>query len=470
MKSTVLIIGAGPAGLSAGLLLARDGYQVHIYESHKEYVGGLSRTERYRDYHFDIGGHRFFTKDPAVEKFWKEILKDDFLKRKRLSRIYYKKKFFNYPLKLSDIFLKMSPLENTILLFSLLKSKIFPPAQQDNLENWIISRFGKKLYLTFFKSYTEKVWGVQCHKLSANWAAQRINNLSITEILTSAVKRIFKRQDSKAKSLIQEFDYPKKGPGMLWEKVRDEIVNLGGEVHMGQKVVEVHKISEKWKLKLESAADSPEGEHVISSAPLATFIRSLRPAPPRELTAHLDSFTYRGFITVAIMFQGEQSFPDNWIYIHEPKVKVARIQNYRNWSEWMTPGPEYICYGLEYFCQENDSFWNKKDEELFKIALSELRILKLNYEKKGLDFKVIRSAKAYPVYDLEYEKRLQKTIDFTQADPTLHLVGRSGLHRYNNQDHSIKTAMITVENIKKGKKVYNPWNVNQDAEYIESSP
>jgi len=468
MKPTVLIIGAGPAGLSAGLLLARDGYKVHIYEAHKSYVGGLSRTERYNNYHFDIGGHRFYSKDRDVEKFWKDILKEDFLKRKRLSRIYYKKKFFNYPLKLSDIFLKMSPIENTILLLSLLKSKVLPPAKKDNLENWIISRFGEKLYLTFFKSYTEKVWGVKCHELSSDWAAQRINNLSITKILRSAIQRLLKKDDSRTKSLIQEFDYPKKGPGMLWEKVRDEIIQLGGEVHMGQKVIKAHKVSEKWVLNLANSSFSPEGGHIISSAPLSTFIQSLCPAPPKEVTADLGAFSYRGFITVAIMFKGKQSFPDNWIYIHEPKVKVARIQNYRNWSEWMTPGPEYICYGLEYFCQENDDFWNKKDEELFEIALNELRILKLKYEQEELDFKVIRSAKAYPVYDLNYDKRLRKTMNFIQSDSTLHLVGRSGLHRYNNQDHSVKTAMLTVKNIQNGKKIYNPWNVNQDAEYIES--
>jgi protoporphyrinogen oxidase len=470
MKKTIIIIGAGPAGLTSALLLIKANYRVIVYESDPLYVGGLSRTVKQNGFRFDIGGHRFFTKEKSVRDFWEKILGDDLRKTKRISRILYKKKFLSYPLEMTNLLLKLNPIETLSMAFSFLKAKIFksPKSVEPNFENWIISQFGKKLYDAFFKSYTEKVWGIDCTKISSDWAKQRINGLSISALIKKSIFQILKIKDSSVKSLIEEFDYPIHGPGMLWEKVSKEFIAHGGQLIMGVKVQNIKYENNKWIAILPDNQSSEPADDLISSAPLGELLQGIIPSPPQPILQAASHFHYRGFITVALFFKGTNDFPDNWLYVHDTRVKVGRIQNYKNWSTDMTPGPDYVCYGLEYFCQENDSFWQLTEDELFELAKKELQILGIKYTLDELSFSIIRCPFAYPVYDLNYKARLKEVRIFLSEYSNLHLVGRCGLHRYNNQDHSIKTAMLTVENIKLGFKQFDPWLVNQDAEYIET--
>lgn len=470
MKETIIIIGAGPAGLTSAYLLAQAGYKVIVYESEREYVGGLSRTVNHKNFKIDVGGHRFFSKDPEVKKFWSSFLGEDFTIKKRSSKIFYNNQFFKYPLSLPELIGKTNPFLSFIILLSYAKSQLFPPKTTDNYENWMIKHFGRKLYLLFFKSYTEKVWGIPCDKISPDWAIQRINNLNIKSIFLSLLTPLKMSHNKNIKSLIEEFEYPRLGPGMLWEKVRDEVLLMGGEIHLNSPVMGAYYDSstKKWEVTLSSGTKSPLADHLISSIPLKHILEKLTPAPPELLMRDIGTLSYREFVTIAIMFKGPSPFPDNWIYIQDGNVRVARIQNYKNWSSSMVPGPKYVSLGLEYYCQENDDFWTMMDSQLFKFALSELEILKIPYTTDELDYKVIRAKNAYPIYDLDYREKILNIQKHVNQIPNLHLVGRAGLHRYNNQDHSIKTAMLTCENIKLKFKKYDPWMVNQDAEYIES--
>lgn len=471
MKKTIIVIGAGPAGLTSALLLAQEGHQVIIYESDAEYVGGLSRTVSHEGFRIDLGGHRFFSKDQEVINFWRQILKEDLLVKKRLSRIFFNNKYFKYPLKITDLVSKLNIFETIKILASYSLSQLFPPKEENNFENWMIKRFGKKLFNYFFKSYTEKIWGINSHEISSDWAAQRINNLNIKTLFLSFITQVAPSKKIQIKSLIDEFEYPRLGPGMMWEKVRDEFLKAGGCILMGQNVskTKFDKASKKWTITTSSGETSVSADHLINSAPLAVFLQKMSPAPPDELLRELSLFSYRSFLTVAIMFKGDNPFIDHWIYIQDEKVKVARIQNYKNWSIEMVPRTSDVCLGLEYYCQEGDEFWSQTDQKLFELALKELEYLKIPFSKTELDYKVIRCNNAYPIYDLNYKARIGNIKNFINTHPTFHPVGRAGLHRYNNQDHSIKTAILTYKNIINNCKKYDPWNVNQDAEYIEET-
>lgn len=472
MNKKVIIIGAGPAGLTSGLILARNGFAVQIYEADPQYVGGLSKTVQHKGFRIDIGGHRLYSKDKNVQKFWQEILKENLLTRKRVSRIFYKKKFLKYPLKPLDILLNVNLFESLSFLFSYIKSRFTFNKKLHNFENWIISNFGEELYEAFFKGYTEKVWGMDCRDISSDWAVQRINNLNIGTLIKSFVLDCFGMKDQNIKSLIDQFEYPIHGPGMLWETVREEIENLGGQVILGKKVLKSYfdDVSSQWSIHLSDGTQSICAEHLINTAPLKEFILGIQSEKVDTIRKDLNDFRHRAFITIAIMFKGQNTFPDNWLYINDNKVKVGRIQNFGNWSPHMVPGPDYVCYGMEYFCEKGDELWSKTDTDFFEMALKELDILQLPYTNEELDFKVIRCPNAYPVYDLKYAERLLRIKNFTDLFPNLHLIGRSGLHRYNNQDHSIKTAMIVCENILLNEKRFDPWRINQDAEYLEKIP
>lgn len=460
MKKKVAIIGAGPAGLTSGLLLAKAGLEVIIYEADPQYVGGLSKTVIHNGFRFDIGGHRFFSKDEEIRSFWQNLLGDDLLINKRSSKIYYKKKLLNYPLDFKDIFVKLGIRDLASFSYSWLISRTVKKTKPTTFESWMISRFGQNLYEAFFRSYTEKVWGRKCSEISSDWADQRIQNLSVTSI----IKNIFKQAE--VKSLISSFDYPKLGPGMLWEKVAKDFRTQGGRLVMGTKVTSLKKRNDNWLIETEN--ESINVDHVISSMPLGPMLSILEDVPQDILnTAKL--FEYRSFITVAIMFKGENPFNEQWIYIQEPTLKVGRIQNYKNWSPYLVPNSDDVCLGLEYFCQEGDDFWKLTDSELLELAKSELKILNIAGNEDIVDFMVIRQKYAYPVYDLQYKERLQKIKTFLKTQKNLYCVGRSGLHRYNNQDHSIKTAMLVCENILTNKDLYDPWLVNQDAIYQEEN-
>ncbi len=474
---SVAIIGAGPAGLTAAYLLGKAGVRVTVFEADPQYVGGISRTVKYNGFHFDIGGHRFFSKSRQVEEFWTEILPNDMLDRPRSSRIYYRSRMFSYPLKPFEALRKLGVLESILCVLSFLKIKLRPIRNPVSFQDWVTNQFGERLFNIFFKTYTEKVWGMSCREISADWAAQRIKGLS----LYSALKNAFfsgrgRPKKEMIKTLIDSFRYPRKGPGMMWEACAEKVKDQGGLILMGQRVRELswHESTGTWIVNAEAvrAGDGPASvscTHVISSAPMRELARSLRPALSEKARRSAESLRYRDFLTVTLILRGKELFDDNWIYIHDPSVKVGRIQNFKSWSPEMVPDPDYGCYGLEYFCFEGDGLWISRDEDLIVLARRELEQIGLGRNHEFVGGTVVRQEKAYPVYDEHYQGHVEEVrSEIENRMPTLHLVGRNGMHKYNNQDHAIMTAMLTTENILAGSRVYDVWQVNQDAEYHEA--
>ncbi len=474
-QTTVSIIGAGPAGLTAAYLLSKHGVSVNVLEADPQYVGGISRTARYKGFHFDIGGHRFFSKSKEVEDFWTEILPNDMLDRPRSSRIFYNGKFFAYPLKGGEALFKLGVFEATRCVLSYMKARAFPVKKPRNFEEWVTNQFGSRLFGIFFRTYTEKVWGMSCKEISADWAAQRIKGLSLsTAILNAVWKPKPKNKGAVIKTLIDTFRYPRLGPGLLWEACAEKIKAQGGTIEMGRKVTGLRYDSDakKWHVTHTAADGSTStdtAEHVISSAPMKQLVNSITPTPSAAAIDAANKLKYRDFLTVALVVKDKDQFNDNWIYIHDPGVKVGRVQNFKSWSPFLVPDPSLNCYGLEYFCFEGDGLWNSTDDDLIALAKTELAKIGLAKPEDVVDGCVVRQPKAYPVYDDDYATHVKTIRDELAAKyPNLHLVGRNGMHKYNNQDHAMMTAMLCVENIRAGKQVFDLWEVNQDAEYHES--
>ena len=473
----VAVIGAGPAGLTAGYLLSKQGLRVAIIEKDTRYVGGISRTVEHEGYRFDIGGHRFFSKSQQVVDLWNEILPDDFIQRPRMSRIYYEGRFYSYPLRAFEALRNLGIWRSTTCMVSYGLSKLFPIKNVRSFEDWTSNQFGKKLYSIFFKTYTEKVWGMPCNEMSADWAAQRIKGLSLGAAVLDGLKRslgLNKRPNDgmATKTLLETFRYPRLGPGMMWEAARDKIAATGSPILMGHAMKQLASDGQGgWRLSATRTEDGGEtvirAAHAISSAPMRELAARLHPLPQTTLEA--SRLKYRDFLTVALKIKSEDLFPDNWIYIHDSKVKVGRIQNFRSWSPEMVPDESVACVGLEYFCFEGDELWASTDEELVELAKKEMAILNLVDPADVIGGAVVRQEKAYPVYDDEYAANVDAMrTELEHKFPTLHLVGRNGMHRYNNQDHAMMTAMLTVENILAGTRVYDTWCVNEDAEYHEA--
>ncbi len=476
-STDVAIIGAGPAGLTAAYLLTKKGFKVTVIEKDPHYVGGISRTVEHDGFRFDIGGHRFFSKAKEVVDLWNEILPDDFIQRPRMSRIYYEGKFYSYPLRAFEALWNLGILRSTLCMASFAKAKAFPKKDVRSFQDWTVNQFGHKLFSIFFKTYTEKVWGMPCEEMSADWAAQRIKGLSLGAAVLDGLKRSLglnkKPNDGMAtKTLLETFRYPRLGPGMMWEAARDKIVAGGNSILMGQSLKQLaqDQVTGRWRVTA-TAKDGAEiivnAAHVISSAPMRELAGRIHPLPA-TLGEALD-LKYRDFLTVALMIKSEDIFPDNWIYIHDSKVKVGRIQNFRSWSPEMVPDQDVACVGLEYFCFEGDGLWSSTDADLVELAKKEMGLLGLCKAEQVVGGAVVRQEKAYPVYDDAYaENVLVMREELESKYPTLHLVGRNGMHRYNNQDHAMMTAMLTVRNIEAGTRVYDIWGVNEDAEYHES--
>jgi protoporphyrinogen oxidase len=474
------IIGAGPAGLTAAYLLSGAGLAVDVWEADGQYVGGISRTEIYKGFRFDIGGHRFFSKSQQVEDLWSEILPADMLTCDRLSRIFYRGKFYSYPLDIAEVVENLGKLQSFLSVASYLKAKLVSTGKPENLEQWVTRQFGGRLYRMFFKSYTEKVWGMPCRDISADWAAQRIKGLSLNRAVRSALRP--RRQVPAAgggaraeviKTLITSFRYPRHGPGMLWEAAAEKTRQRGGRVWMGTRVEGLRRQDAGgWSVTLGSADGAvrhQEVDEVISSAPLAWLVKSLEPELPAAALEAAQSLRYRDFLTVALILQTPSSFPDHWLYIHDPQFKVGRIQNFVNWSPEMVPDSGMSCYGMEYFCDRGDQMWLSSDAALIEMATHELISLGLAQAGDVVDGSVVRQPKAYPVYDDRYtERRITIRDALRDHCPGLHVVGRNGMHQYNNQDHSMMTAMLTARNILAGEQLFDVWKVNQDAEYIEA--
>ena len=466
-ENSVIVIGAGPAGLTAAYELAKlNLYPIVIEKSDK--VGGLARTESYKGFHFDMGGHRFFTKSEVVKKMWHEILGADFLRRPRLSRIYYKRKFFYYPLKPLNALLGVGFIEAIRITLSYVWWHFFPYRQVDTLEQWVTNRFGKRLFLTFFKTYTEKVWGIPCSELKAEWAAQRIKDLS----LKTALLNMFLKPKKTIKTLIEEFEYPRLGPGMMWNRVKEQIEARGALVRMETDVAAIMRNGNRIESITVAQNDHREtiqGRQFISSMPITEFIKKLDPSPPPAVLYAAEKIHYRDFLTVCLVANKPDLFPDNWIYVHDPEVKVGRIQNFKNWSPEMVPNHAKSSLGLEYFCTEGDELWNMADAELIELGKRELdRIGLANYADIE-DGCVYRVPKAYPVYDSDYREYLVTVREFVDGLENFQTIGRNGLHRYNNQDHAMLTGMLAVRNIVLGER-NDLWSVNTEQEYLEEMP
>jgi protoporphyrinogen oxidase len=470
-----IVIGAGPAGLTAAYTLAKNGRDVLALEQDPVYVGGISRTANYKGFLFDIGGHRFFSKSKEIVDLWNEILPDDFLERPRLSRIFYRGKFYAYPLKAFEALQNLGLLESCRCMASFAYAKAFPVKTPRSFHQWVRNQFGERLFSIFFKTYTEKVWGMGCDDISADWAAQRIKGLSLGGAIVDGLRRSLglRRPESEdgAKTLIESFRYPRKGPGMMWEAAARKVRRLGGRVKMGRRV-EALRYDEQAKIwsvevtNVDGAKETYCARHVLSSAPLRELMSALEPRPLSLFQAR--DLKYRDFLTVALIGRPQKELPDNWIYIHDPSVKVGRVQNFRSWSPQMIADGVSTCLGLEYFCFEGDGLWTSSDEALIELAKDEIGRIGLMSADDVTDACVVRQAKAYPVYDDAYAENVKDIRrEIATRYPTLHLIGRNGMHKYNNQDHAMMTGMLTAFNIIAGESVYDVWRVNEDAEYAE---
>src|SRR5712691_9499385 len=472
-RRRVAVIGAGPAGLTAAYLLCKERIPVTVLEADPQLVGGIARTKSWKGYHFDIGGHRFFSKSKEVEDLWTELLPNDLLERPRSSRIYYRGKFFSYPLRAGEALVKLGFVESALCILSYLRAHLFPVRDPKNVEDWVSNQFGKRLFRIFFKTYTEKVWGMSCKEISADWAAQRIKGLSLGSAIVNAL--LPRRKGSRTiKTLIDSFRYPRKGPGMMWDACAARVRAMGGEIRMGEKVVgcawdERARLWTVTHVDAQGVRRTLSAEHVISSAPLRELARGLQPSLSAEALNAAGRLKYRDFLTVVLILEDKNIFDDNWIYIHDPSVHVGRVQNFKSWSPEMVPDPSMACYGLEYFCYEGDGLWTARDADLVELGKKELEQIGLVKASEVLDGCVVRQSKAYPVYDEGYAENVKKVRREVESRyPGLHLVGRNGMHKYNNQDHAMMTAMLCVKNIVAGQPLYDVWRVNQDAEYQEA--
>jgi len=519
-KKTAIIIGAGPAGLTAAYeLVNKTNIKPIIYELSND-IGGISRTINYKGNRIDIGGHRFFSKSDIVMQWWQNILplqgalsKDDIvlkrniplsnekasdpektdrvmLIRNRLSRIFFLRKFFEYPISLNfRIFINLGTIRTVKIGLSYLKIRLSPIKDERSLEDFFINRFGKELYLTFFKDFTEKVWGVPCHKINPEWGAQRIKGLSITKVIIHAIKAIISKDSSIAQkntetSLIEQFMYPKFGPGQMWEEVADIVKKKGGEIYTRHRVIGCNRagdkiIEVKVKDEVSGSIIIKKGDYFFSTMPVKELIQSFDDGVPQEVRQVAQGLIYRDFVTVGLLLKKlkiknktkiktiNNIVPDNWIYIQERDVKLGRIQIFNNWSPYMVKDENTVWIGLEYFCNEGDELWNKTDNNFTKFAIDEVAKINIIAKKDVLDSVLIRIPKTYPVYFGTYS-RFPIIRNFTDKFKNLFLIGRNGMHRYNNQDHSMLTAISAVKNIINNViSKDNIWAVNTEGEYHE---
>ncbi len=470
-NSRVAVIGGGPAGLTGAYEVQKlsDTHTPIVLEA-GDLVGGIARTESHNGFRFDIGGHRFFTKIEEVEKIWWEVCGDEFVTRPRLSRIYFRGKYFDYPLRIFNALGNLGPIEAARIMLSYAKWQLFPHKVEETFEQWVINRFGRRLYSHFFKSYTEKVWGVPCTEIRADWAAQRIKNLSLIKAVWNAISGA-----NDTASLIEEFQYPRLGPGQMWEMMRDRIREDGGEVRMKSFVKQVNRDGMR-VTSIDVVEEDPDtGEHkeynleadeFLNTMAVRDLIHCMNPPPPQEVIDAANRLKYRDFMIVTLVLDHADPFPDNWIYIHGEDVKVGRIQNFRAWSKDMMANEDQASIGMEYFLNWDEPMWEMDDQDLIKMAGEELEKIGLAPAASVVDGAIIRQPKAYPVYDSEYADALDVIKKWLVQLENFQTVGRNGLHRYNNQDHSMLSAMFAARNIASDAGL-DVWDVNVERSYHE---
>ena len=470
-RPRIVVVGAGPAGLTAAAHLVERNYQVTVLERDPQYVGGISRTVERDGFRFDIGGHRFFSKSAEVTAWWKARLPHDFIEVRRLSRIYYRGRFFDYPLKPFNALRGLGLWTSLVCLGSYARAQLLPARNETSFSNWVSNRFGRRLFEIFFKTYTEKVWGMPCEEISADWAAQRIKGLSLASAVFHALGFRRRRGSAAVKTLIDTFQYPRLGPGMMWEKTRDDVVQAGGQVIMDQRVIGLSADGDRvvgvQSVDSGGTVRTWEAAHFILSMPLQETVAVFSPCLEGDVSAAAGRLRYRDFLTVALVVEGPNPFPDNWIYVHDPGVRLGRIQNYRNWSTAMVRGEDRTCLGLEYFCFKGDDLWRMEDGELVALAKRELTKLGFAQGARVSAGYVVRMEKAYPVYRPGYDNDVARIRRALARFGNLQVVGRNGMHKYNNQDHSMMTALLAARNVEGA--AFNVWNVNSDAEYHEEA-
>lgn len=463
----IVVIGAGPAGMGCANTLAAAGRPCMVIEKDRS-PGGLCQTINYNGYLFDMGGHRFLSRSADVNRLWREVMGDDMLHVKRLSRIYYRKKYFNYPLSFFNTFWNLGPIESFLCVASYLKWKAPRPSDDETFESWIIRRFGKRLYNIFFKVYTEKVWAVPCSDISADWAQQRIQGLS----LRVAIKKAILGSGEGPKTLSEEFFYPRTGPGEFYKRLMESDAARCAQFLFGRTVVKIKHDGQKiisvvFRDFLEERTEEVPVGHLCSSMPLPVLVDMLEPRAPEEVMAAAGKLSFRSFLTVNVILDKEHVFPDQWIYVHSPEVRLGRIQNYKNWSPAMVVDLKKTSLGLEYFCTEDDNLWVMNDVELINYALGELEKIGIASRRHFITGFVVRRSHAYPVYALDYRKHVNTIRMFLGQFSNLQTIGRSGLFRYDNSDHALTTGICAARNIL-GPERRDIWEINTDKEYLES--
>ena len=464
-----IIIGLGPAGIGCAHTLAMAKQPFAAIEKENQ-PGGLCRTINFSRYLFDIGGHRFITRSDEIRKLWFDVLGDDMLRVNRLSRIYYRRKYFKYPLSFFDTFRKLGPVESFLCIASYFICKYKKPGNDNTFEGWIINRFGTRLYNIFFKTYTEKVWAVACQNISADWAAQRIKGLSLKVALKNAV---FGAANNTPKTLSEEFLYPRTGPGEFYSRFSKlALEGGGGNVLFGKNLVSIKHSGTRIRSVVirdtcNAKTEELPADYLFSSMPLPALIKSLDPAPPKNIISCTEELRFRSMVVVNIILDKKDLFPDQWIYVHSPEVKIGRIQNYKNWSPAMIPNFQKTSLGLEYFCTEGDGLWNMDDIDLIDYGVSELEKIGIVSRKYLISGFVVRCPDAYPVYFVGYREKLRVVKSYIERFDNLQTMGRAGLFRYDNSDHALLTGIYSSKNFL-GNEKHDIWNINTDDEYLES--